>query len=68
MDILGAIIHEYGFNVFDSSSKSGVTLWQQNGVFCVNCVDFLDRTNVVQIMTCREVLMANLDAVILIQQ
>ncbi|XP_014783783.1 phosphatidylinositol-3-phosphatase SAC1 [Octopus bimaculoides] len=39
---------------FFSSSRDGITLTQQNGVFRTNCIDCLDRTNVVQSMIAKE--------------
>jgi hypothetical protein len=45
----------YHFNYFDSRQPIGAP--QQNGIFRVNCLDCLDRTNVVQMMIAWEAVM-----------
>lgn len=43
---LSDVLHEFGFCWQD---KQGL-ICKQNGVFRVNCIDCLDRTNVVQVI------------------
>lgn len=59
MKRLQPTVEDFGFSVYTSEAQPVV----QSGVFRVNCVDCLDRTNVVQSMIARAVLIAQVSAV-----